>query len=209
MLEEKYPFATRVQQPCKELSKLKRLQLPQPLQWKIDWGTVQQIHSSNSTRNESKGHLFFSEIKLKRNHPSIYSFSVPRKQGKGIFEAYTKVNITSSDSRINHGVKHPDFRNVCHVPSTFKSSACLYVGSVKKNVRTRILQHLAFTKSGRTRALYLLDLLPHLPILPNITIYFFDRKYSHLTEYMEYVFQPELTPILGKRSIKDFTPIDL
>jgi hypothetical protein len=58
--------------------------------------------------------------------------------------------------------------------------------------------------------MYLKDVLGYLTFLPTIRIdvYFFEKKLAHLTEHMEYVFQTECWPILGKRSVSSLKPPD-
>ena len=127
-----------------------------------------------------------------------------------IYEAFVKLKDGSSKLRRDGGVRHPEFRNICHLPDQPTVSSCLYVGSVRDNIVARMQQHLGLSTSGRTGALYLKHLLPHFPAGSVITIHvlFFDPSYTHLTERMEYVFQTRLSPMLGKRSLRDARPLE-
>jgi hypothetical protein len=112
--------------------------------------------------------------------------------------------------RTNVGLWHKDYRNICHVPEQLSTSSCLYVGSRKSDCNTRIQQHLGLTRGGQTGAMYLKHVLGYLAFRPaiRIDVYFFEQPLAHLTEHMEYVFQTECRPILGKRSVSAMKPSD-
>lgn len=205
MFSEKYPFAPYVQQVYRQLAALERLELPIPIQWTIEWETVRDMPADEARQFLVKANSFFRVLKGKSDCPAIYHFAVLPDESESIYNAFVKVKDASAEFRIHNGLKHPDFRNICHVPAQPADSSCLYVGSVKSKVGARILQHLGLTQSGRTGAMYLRQLLPLLPVVPTITVfaYFFEMPYVSLTEHIEYVFQTRLRPMLGKRSVVD------
>ncbi|MDO6435754.1 hypothetical protein Q4E93_34385 [Flavitalea sp. BT771] len=209
MLNDSFPFADYVRDLYQQLKVLKKLSLPTPIQWTIDWDAVRHLAGAKGQRNRAHAHDFFEEVRKKKAHPAVYFFTIQRADREAIFKAFVHAKEASANLRIHHGVKHPDFRNISHVPASCGKSSCLYVGSVKKNLATRIRQHLGLTNSGRTRAMYLYPLLQDLPKLPviTVTVYFFEQRYVHLTEHMEYVFQKDLKPLLGKRSVIDILPV--
>lgn len=208
MFTEQFPFAKHVQQLHKQFTLLKKLTIPTALTWKIDWKVTLMDDASHVKTALFKKHPFFSEIVEKNSQPAVYTFSIQPKVQRSIFENYVALKKVSADIRKKNGVQHPEFFNICHVPRRLAESSFLYVGSVKKDVLSRIHQHLGIANSGRTGALYLRKLVPLLPKPPviEISIYFFDRQYKHLTEQMEYVFQRKFNPMLGKKSIADLTP---
>jgi hypothetical protein len=148
---------------------------------------------------------FFKTLTEKCHCPAIYHFTVLPEESELIYHAFVKANYISAALRIHRGLKHQDFRNICHVPARPADTSCLYVGSIKSNACARILQHLGLTRSGRTGAMYLRQLLPFLPIVPTIRVfvYFFEKKYAPLTNHIEYVFQTRVNPFLGRRSLAD------
>ena len=208
MFPEQFPFAQHVQQLTKQLNLLKKLGIPTAFTWKVDWKVTLMDDASHVKTTLFKKHSFFSTIGEKDSQPAVYTFSIQPKAQQAIFEKYAALKKISADIRKSKGVRHPEFFNICHVPRQLEESSYLYVGSVKKAVLSRIHQHLGIASSGRTGALYLRQLVPLLLKPPEIeiSVYFFDRQYKHLTEQMEYVFQRKLNPMLGKKSIVDLSP---
>jgi len=208
MFTEQFPFAQHVQQLSKQLNLLKKLSIPTALTWKLDWKVALIDDISHAKAMLFKKHSFFAAIDEKNNQPAVYTFSIQPTAQQTIFEKYMALKKISAEIRKKNGVRHPGFFNICHVPRRSAESSYLYVGSVKKDILSRLHQHLGITNSGRSGALYLRQLAPLLPKPPviEISVYFFDRQYRHLTEQMEYVFQRKLNPILGKKSIADLNP---
>ncbi|HEX8377145.1 MAG TPA: hypothetical protein VF602_04960, partial [Pedobacter sp.] len=73
---------------------------------------------------------------------------------------------------------------------------------VKKNLATRFSNHLGLIKSGRTGALYLLQVFKDLNIRPSITFNYhvLDSKYTRVTEHLEACLQDQLKPMIGRRA---------
>jgi hypothetical protein len=201
MLKEKYPFERRVTEICLELSKLKQLELPNPVQWAVDWDVLDRGNPNPA---------FFSTLKARRNDPVVYVFSIKPDHCAAIFDGFKRMRDEAAALRAKVGLRHKDYRNICHVPEQLAASSCLYVGSRKSDCSGRIQQHLGRTKGGQTGAMYLTHVLGYLAFRPTIqiSVYFFEKRLAHLTEHMEYVFQTECRPILGKRSVSSLEPPD-
>jgi len=205
MNPDKYPFAQHVKNVTRQLSALEKLELPQPLKWTIDWKIVKNIAEQGNGKAIFSSYPFFKGLSQQDSFPAIYHFSIERSTCPALYGAFRIAKDESSEYRRNKNIKDPGFRNICHVPKYLGTTKCLYVGSVKKNVASRIQQHLGLINTGRTGAMYLRHILPLLTAPPTtkITVYFFDKPYVHLTEHMEYVFQTSLRPLLGKRSLNE------
>jgi hypothetical protein len=209
MFNEPFPFAERVRQLHSQLALLKKLQIPSALTWRVDWRLVMLNDVDVAKARLNTKHHFFSAIREKNKQPAIYTFAIRPEFQQVIFDGYHQLKKVSANLRKAGGVGHPEFFNIAHVPRQSTASSFLYVGSRKEGVLSRLQQHLGLTGSGRTGALYLRQLIPLLPKPPamEISVFFFDRRYAHLTEQIEYVFQQKLDPILGRRSAPDLAPM--
>lgn len=116
-----------------------------------------------------------------------------------LFKLFTSKKSNSSEKRIGEGLKAEGFRNISHVPGIFRESRYLYVGSVTKNIHSRLSSHLGFG-SGRTGALHLAEILKEIKVHPKMTFNYcmLDEKYKNLTKHIECVMQNKLKPIIGK-----------
>lgn len=206
MLDQKYPFSSYAKGIIRRISQLEKLQIPVPLSWEIDWKTLAGRNYDKERANIFYSRIkIFTELKAIKNLPVVYCFDLSSESSsKRIFEAYCKLREESLKVKRELGLKATEFRNICHVPDTFRTSKCLYVGSVRSNMSQRLMVHLGYEKSGRTGALYLQQLSQHFSRLPKITFsaFVFDKRYAGLREHMEYVFQHSRKPILGKPSLK-------
>ena len=200
MHELNFPFSAYAKKMKMELSALENLKLPEPLHLKIDWTMLDNI----STTNEWNKIQPFGELYRLKSNPAIYYFEIDESKAEEIFASFTNCKKNSSQIRRESGVKEKNFYNLCHVPKKFQKSPCLYAGSVKRDLYTRLKQHLGYAKSGRTGALHLKRVFGSLVPYPAIDFraYIFNKSMSNLTEHIELVVQTTLNPILGLKAFK-------
>ncbi len=135
--------------------------------------------------------------------PAVYYFTIEEDNKQAIYEAFEKAKKKSSETNRNYGPTKEDYKNICHVPEYQEpiKGNCLYVGSVRNNLLTRLRQHMGDTTSGRTGALYLKKVLEDMPQKPIITFNYHILKTEHknLTLDIEAVLYKTYSPLLGKR----------
>ena len=186
-----------------DLTLLETVKLNPIYKWEINWkdlSTVTEITSRN--RNWSSIPIF-KMLLQQRDVPAIYYFSVESKHSKEVFEAFVKCKKDSSIIRLSKGVKADGFYNISHVPKIFKNSACIYVGSKKRDLHGRLIEHLGLVQSGRIGSLYLSQILKEVPVKPTIAFNYIllDKKYISITEHIESIVQDHLKPFIGKRAL--------
>ncbi len=191
MKQSKTPdFAGYAVRKKEELSVLEQFALP-PLH-------VVELDLSGLISEETIEHL----DRIKKS-PAVYYFTIEEDNKQAIYEAYHIAKSNSSAIRRETGLRTEGYKNICHVPKHKEplSGNCLYVGSVKNKLLTRLRQHLGDTKSGRTGALYLKIVFADMPQKPIITFnyHLLDSKYENLTLDIEAVLNKTYAPILGKR----------
>lgn len=188
-----------------ELDLLQDFTLPPPNTWEIDWKTCLKISNTPSKLKAWNSIPIFSELQKYKANPGVYYFTMAEKHAKELHNAFVEMKTNSSLVRREKGLKDQNFFNISHTPKNFNLGSCIYVGSRKKEIHGRLIQHLGFGSSNRTGALYLYQVLSYLKIKPAITFHYhlFDKKYINLTEHIECVVQDKLKPFIGRRAIKE------
>ncbi|MCF8450210.1 MAG: hypothetical protein K9G49_10110 [Taibaiella sp.] len=183
-------FAGYAEQKIKELSILKNFLLPAL--------SIVTIDLDGELPADIVTHLL-----VNRHKPAVYYFTIEEDKKQDIFLAFQKAKSNSSHTKRTAGLRAEGFKNICHVPQDLKPGNCLYVGSVKTNLLSRLNQHLGYTNSGRTGALYLKHVLATLPEKPPITFHYhiLDSIYKDLTEHIESILYDLYLPIVGKRPL--------
>ncbi len=191
MEQSKSPdFAGYVDRKIEPLAKLKSFVLPELYRVTIDVAGTLPIET-------------ITQIGAFKHLPAVYYFTIEEDNKQAIYEAYHIAKSSSSAINRETGQKTKGYKNICHVPTHKEplSGNCLYVGSVKNNLLTRLKQHMGETTSGRTGALYLKKVLADMPQKPIITFNYHILKTEHknLTLDIEAVLNKTYAPILGKR----------
>lgn len=194
-------YAEKLQQ---ELELLKNFEEVNFNKWEIKWKEALEISNDKKRIKPWKNIPVYKDLLKNKDSPSIYYFTVESKDAKLIFDNFQKNKEESSSIRIEKGLKEEGYFNISHVPNKFNLSNCIYVGSRKNNLHSRLIQHLGFSTKGRTGALYLHRHLKSFKPLPKIFFHYLilDEKYTNLTEHIECVIQDSLNPFIGKRAIK-------
>ena len=187
----------------KQISLLDNFQLPPGKSWILDWNTLNAIAQKKESRKWNQLNIYRELLAIK-NSPVIYYFNTDMKGAKQIFQLFESSKKESSRTRITKGVGNKGFYNISHVPKTFNEGNCIYVGSRKKNVHQRMIQHLGYG-SGRTGALHLAKVFSSTRAKPKIIFHYhiLDKKYFALTEHIECVVQTSLNPFIGKKLLND------
>jgi hypothetical protein len=102
------------------------------------------------------------------------------------------------------GVRNKLFKNISYVPQKFVETECLYVGSRKKDVHQRLIQHLGFG-SGRTGSLNLSPVLGKSRSAFTIDYYchILPQDFADVTEHIEAAIQNKLKPLIGRNILGD------
>jgi hypothetical protein len=127
MLSEKFPFADHVEAQYKALSALKKLEVPVPISWNIDWKSITEIGIGQNVSTALNIHPFFAELYGNRKLPAIYHFSIQPKDRQIIYSAFLAEKKASAQFRIKRGLLHAEYRNICHVPKETKIGNTLYM----------------------------------------------------------------------------------
>jgi len=203
IFSEPQPFCAYANHIIDQMKMLSEIRLPDPVVWSVDWPTLDAFsHTNNSEKRNWKSISPFDRLADHRQSPAIYYFIVEDSDCKRIMTAFSQSKVHSLRLKRENGLKAAGFYNLCHVPDSMITSKCLYAGSVKNNLDSRLRQHLGYQRSGRTGALYLKQVFENLDPAPRITFhaYILPKEYRQLTEHIEFVFQEKLNPILGKRA---------
>lgn len=186
-----------------DLEPLTSLALTNCNSWEIDWFSVYGLVKPDVKRDWTVIPEFKKLIEF-RDKPAVYYFTVNDGNMEDIFRYFQEAKAISSGKRKLSGLTSDSFFNISHVPKELKPGSCLYVGSRKKDLHGRLIQHLGFGSSGRTGALYMTKVFAALKEMPKITFHYFilEEKFSKLTEHIECVLYDKLDPIIGKRPIR-------
>lgn len=198
-------FRNYVDKLKSELDLLRNFTLPSPKTWDIDWNTCLEIYNTPSKLKAWNSIPIFSELQKYKAYPGVYYFTMAEKHAQKLHAAFVEMKTNSSLVRREKGLKDKSFLNISHTPKIFNLGSCIYVGSRKKEIHGRLIQHLGFGSSNRTGALFLYQVLSSLKSKPAITFHYhlLDKKYINLTEHIECVVQDKLKPFIGKRAIKE------
>lgn len=186
-----------------DLECLSDFQIEEFVSWELDWLSIFDACGVGG-KADWVALPEYRELLKCRTNPAVYFFTIELKDAENIFQQFQQLKRIASEKRINQGVKAGEYYNVSHVPKVLKPSQCLYVGSRKKELHGRLIQHLGFGSNGRTGALYLSKVLATLPQMPKITFNYIilDNKYTSVTEHIECVLYDKLKPFIGKRAIR-------
>lgn len=108
----------------KQLDLLKQFKMPNIRRWKIDWSSLDAIANSGQQWSELQ---IYNSLKKSRKLPGIYYFTSSREFSNEVYRAFVAGKFKSSKYRINNGLNHDEFINICHVPKNYKETFCLYV----------------------------------------------------------------------------------
>ncbi len=196
-----YDFKFYVEKVTREIKKLENLILPPLNSWQIEWDKIDEF-------SKDKKWLLspFNELREAKKSPFVYYFTISSKDASRIYDSLINAKLVSSEARIKSGVGHKDFRNISHVPKSFKKSNCLYVGSVKNDLYGRLIAHLGYG-ANRTGSMHLKFALENIYPKPKITFnyYHLDNSYRNVTEHLESILYDELKPLIGKRGLRSFS----
>ena len=194
-------FSTHIDRFQKQLDLLKSFKVPPFKSWLIDWSLLGKVEDSKiGWINVDE----LNQLKQAKYQPAIYYFISTEIIGIDVYESFLLGKSTSSTIRVNGNIKGKDFFNISHVPKNYHETNCLYVGSVKKDLYSRLKGHLGYGPN-RTGALFLKQALSRLEIKPpfNLNYCLLDEKYVGVTEHIERVFQDHFKPLIGQKTFKN------
>ncbi len=196
-------FSNHANKVRERISKLDSLKISLPQKFEIDWSIIKKI-TENTNRNRWQNLPIYKQLLSNRNFPVVYYFMITKGDSKLLFEQFKKIKSYQSDIRLNKGVRDISFKNISAVPKKYVDTDCLYVGSRKKDVHQRLIQHLGFG-SGRTGALNLFSVLRenHSKFSIEFYCHILESNYLDVTTDIEAAIQGYLKPLIGKNILGD------
>lgn len=195
-------FSEYSEKMMQDVNLLKKVELPTPLIWKVDWNAIDTM-SPKPNRRKWSNIPFFRELSKYSTNPAVYYFMIDEVHSESVHTAYRKLAAKKSELRLMNGIKNSGYINFSHIPVEYRSTTCLYAGSVQDKINLRLREHLGYS-SGRTGALYLKQALETLSNQPGIIYYAhilpFDWK--RIRAHIECVIQDYLQPMIGKRAFR-------
>lgn len=195
----KFDFGSYVKKVTKEIDKLETFSLPPLQKWIVDWDLLK------SKKKNDWSMYPFDRLKSDKEYPFVYFFTTNEDYASGIYKALLSVRITLSDFKKQKIVPQIPIPNISHVPTTFRESTCIYVGSKKSDLYGRLISHLGHgaTDTGAMHLDYALQTMNPKPYIA-FNYYKLDKKYLNITEHIESAIYDELRPFIGKRGIREF-----
>jgi hypothetical protein len=176
------------------------------LEWefcKIDWDLLRQIEKLKG-KNKFNELPVYNELQKRRSEPGVYCYSVAEADAAQMFDRIRDAKARHAKTTRTGGVGTKGFLNLPFVPDNYINSTCLYVGSRKMDMHTRLKEHLGYG-NGRTGAMHLAQLYVEGERIPEINFHyiFLSKELKKLTTDVEAVVQRQLRPFIGKGILGD------